>query len=392
MNGLGSAELLFGTSGWSYNEWVGPFYDEKKGMFTQYTKFFRTAEVNSTFYAYPTPSMVRGWYRSAPPNFVFALKLPQLITHKKRLDPKEGVQEDLSRFLELVRPLDEKTGPILIQLRPKFTFEKNFDSLRSFLEILPKNYEFAVEFRHPSWLRSETFMALEAAGVAYTVVDEPLLPPEVHVTADFSYIRWHGRGRRPWYNYDYKKEELEDWVSRVGEASRETKRVYGYFNNHFHGNAVKNSIEMMELLGIATQEQLSVKQRFSQQKGVASREAGIETLERFAEEEEELSVGDLLLRFMGSSRLTRAERIGDSEIRMVRDSEECIEARVGEYTIEMDLRERVLRHDCADWSKGLDQKRICKHVGKLFLTIPEKRAATILKDLWEEKDKWKFKT
>ena len=393
MNGLGSAELLFGTSGWSYNEWVGPFYDEKKGMFTQYTKFFRTAEVNSTFYAYPTPSMVRGWYRSAPPNFVFALKLPQLITHKKRLDPKEGVQEDLSRFLELVRPLDEKTGPILIQLRPKFTFEKNFDSLRSFLEVLPKNYEFAVEFRHPSWLRSETFMILEAAGVAYTVVDEPLLPPEVHVTADFSYIRWHGRGRRPWYNYDYKKEELEDWVSRVGEASRETKRVYGYFNNHFHGNAVKNSIEMMELLGIATPEQLSLKKRFSQQERATPKEAGVETLERFAEEEEEeLSVSDLLLRFMGSNRLARAEQIRDSELRMVKDSEDRIEARVGEYFVEIDLKERLLRHNCADWSKGLDTKRICKHVGKLFLTIPEKRASAILRDLWEEKDKWRFET
>jgi len=391
---LGSAELLLGTSGWSYNEWVGPFYESQKGMFTQYAKVFRTAEVNSTFYAYPTSSMVRGWYRTSPPNFVFALKLPQVITHKKRLRPEEGVQEDLDRFLELVRPLAEKLGPILIQLRPNFTFERDFNSLKSFLELLPRNYEFAVEFRHPSWLTSKVYSTLEVAGVAYTVVDEPLLPPEVQVTAGFSYIRWHGKGRRPWYNYDYKPEELEAWVSRVDETAQETKRVYGYFNNHFYGNAVKNAVEMMELLGIATQEQLNVKERFyGRQEGVATREAGIETLESFSEEEEEaeLSVGDLLLRFMGAARLTRAEQIGDSEIRLVRDSDR-IEASVGEYIIEVDLRDRVLRHNCADWSKGLDQKRICKHVGKLFLTIPEKTASAILRDLWEKKEKWRFET
>ncbi|MCD6263508.1 DUF72 domain-containing protein [Candidatus Bathyarchaeota archaeon] len=389
---MGSAELLFGTSGWSYNEWIGPFYERKQGMFTQYTRYFRTAEVNSTFYRYPTTGMVRGWYRSSPPNFVFALKLPRLITHKKRLSLEEGVEEDLNRFLELVRPLAEKLGPILIQLRPNFTFEKDFEALRSFLGLLPKNYEFAVEFRHPSWLRRETWAALEEAGVAYAIVDEPLLPPEVHVTADFSYIRWHGRGRRPWYNYDYRREELEEWVPRVEEAMRGTRRLYGYFNNHFHGNAVKNCIEMLELLGLATPEQLEAKERLlSHRRGPPIREPGVQALEQFVEAEEEgLGVGDLLLRFMGPRRLTRAERIGDEEVEILRDSEDRIEARVRRYTVEVDLRGRVLRHNCADWVKGLAAKRMCKHVGKLFLVLPERRASAILRDIWEERERWRF--
>jgi hypothetical protein len=90
VNGLGSAELLFGTSGWSYNEWVGPFYDEKKGMFTQYTKFFRTAEVNSTFYAYPTPSMVRGWYRSSPPTSSSPLSFHSSSPIRSDWTPRRG--------------------------------------------------------------------------------------------------------------------------------------------------------------------------------------------------------------------------------------------------------------------------------------------------------------
>ena len=75
--------LMIGTSGWYYDEWVGPFYDRKKGMFTRYAKVFGTAEVNSTFYRYPSSRTVQGWYRNAPPGFIFSLKLPQLITHEK---------------------------------------------------------------------------------------------------------------------------------------------------------------------------------------------------------------------------------------------------------------------------------------------------------------------
>ena len=72
--------LKIGTSGWYYDEWVGPFYDRKKGMFAAYTKVFDTAEVNSTFYSYPRLQMVEGWERNSPDGFTFALKLPVSIS------------------------------------------------------------------------------------------------------------------------------------------------------------------------------------------------------------------------------------------------------------------------------------------------------------------------
>lgn len=391
-------DLLFGTSGWSYDEWVGPFYERKQGMFTQYTKCFRTAEVDSTFYRFPTSSMVKGWYRSSPQNFTFSLKLPQTITHEKRLRVEEGAAEELDRFLELVRPLAEKTGAILIQLRPNFTFKKDFDSLKGFVGILPKNYDFAVEFRHPSWLREETYSVLRDARLAYTIVDEPLLPPETHLTADFAYVRWHGRGASPWYNYDYGKDELRAWVPKVEETAGKTKRVYGYFNNHFYANAVKNCIEMLELLNMASEEQRIVREKLlSYRRGEAKEEAFPEGLERFLKpcvepEQEELSVGDLLMKFMGSTRLLRAEQIEDRQIEILRESRDSIEARIKEYSLEVDLKNRILKHNCEDWFKGAGMKRICKHIGKLFLILPEKKAQEILKDMWEEKDKWKFET
>lgn len=254
-------DLIFGTSGWSYKEWVGPFYRDEKRMFSFYTKYFETAEVNSTFYKYPSREMTYGWYRYSPRAFKFSVKMPRLITHKKKLRLKDKVENDLFLFLELLNPLKagDKLGPILIQLPPSFAFEEDYETLSKFLEILPKEYSFTVEFRNRSWMRMETFELLKRNEVAYTIVDEPLIPPDVYVTADFAYIRWHGRGKKLWYDYRYSKEELELWVPTVQHVANKVKKVYGYFNNHFHAYAVENCVQMLEMLGKATEKQVRIK-------------------------------------------------------------------------------------------------------------------------------------
>ena len=379
--------LLIGTSGWSYDEWVGPFYGDERGMLRRYVEVFPTVEVNSTFYRYPTSRLVRGWYRAAPPGFVYAVKLPRVITHEKWLRLREGVEEDLERFLDLLRPLAEKLGPILIQLRPKFSYERHLEELEKFLGILPDNYEWAVEFRHPSWMRSETWRLLRSHGVAYTIVDEPLLPSEVEVTADFAYIRWHGHGRRIWYDYEYSEGELRSWVPKVREAERKTEKVYGYFNNHFSANAVKNAVEMLKLLGEATPEQLKALKRIEEFRQRVLRPVGMRPLETYGEG---LSVADLLLRFTTTSRLMRAEGMDEREVEVVRADRGYVEARVRGYTIEIDAEGRVIRHDCDDWRKGVAERRMCKHLARLFLSLQEELAKGLLERIWEERDEWRF--
>jgi uncharacterized protein YecE (DUF72 family) len=252
-------EVHLGTSGWSYKEWEGPFYPKgEKKKLSYYSKFFSTVEIDSTFYGYPNKGMILGATKSTPPGFVFSAKLPKLITHEKALDLEKGVKEDLYRFLHLMKPLIEegKMGPLLIQLPPSFTYAGGFAKLESFLKALPHDVSFAVEFRNKSWLRkSEAIGTLRENNVAITAVDEPLLPPDTTTTADFAFVRWHGRGDRPWYNYRYRQEELHEWSKKVEAIATKTKKVYGYFNNHFHGYAVENSLKMMELLGSADAEQ-----------------------------------------------------------------------------------------------------------------------------------------
>ena len=153
-------------------------------------------EIDSTFDAYPSSGMVSSWARNSPEGFVFSAKLPKLITHEKKLDVDKGTEGDLEKFLSVMRPLilQKKLGPLLIQLPPSFNFDEDRHRLEGFLEVLPHHVRFAIEFRDKSWLRPDTWDVLRSNKVANTIVDEPSLPPDVIVTTDFSFVRWHGRG------------------------------------------------------------------------------------------------------------------------------------------------------------------------------------------------------
>jgi uncharacterized protein YecE (DUF72 family) len=281
-------ELFIGTSGWSYNEWAGVFYpNSSANKLSYYSKVYGTAEVDSSFYAFPSKGLVLGWARYTPENFVFSVKLPQLLTHEKRLDVGKGVEAELFRFLDLLKPLiaTGKLGPVLVQLPPSYSFQSDFEKLKGFLTRTPDDVKFAVEFRHPSWLREEVWSLLRGRNVANVIVDEPLLPPDTVVTADFAFIRWHGRGMRPWYNYRYNEKELDRWVPKVREVTSRVKKTFGYFNNHFKGFAVENSLRMMEKLGVSNPQQQEARERATKFLQTGRRSEGDGSILEFVEKE-----------------------------------------------------------------------------------------------------------
>jgi uncharacterized protein YecE (DUF72 family) len=259
------SNILLGTSGWSYREWEGNFYlkGSRESKLHAYTRVFKTAEIDSTFYRNPTRGTVLGWLKYTPSDFTFTAKLPKTITHDKALGLKKDVRSDLKEFLELMLPLQQagKLGCLLIQLPPKYAY--NPQNLQSFFELLDPRFRYAAEFRNPSWLvpETETLQLLRRYGVAYTVVDEPLLPPEVHLTADFSYFRWHGHGSPVWFDYRYSSTQLEEWAPKIRETAGKVKKLYGYFNNHYHGYAPENCLELLERLGLQSEEQKRVQQK-----------------------------------------------------------------------------------------------------------------------------------
>ena len=258
--------VLIGCSGWSYSDsfegggWVKVFYpDAQTKKLPYFAQFFNTAEMDATFYEkfymYMTKDTFTAMARTTPDNFQFSIKVPETVTHDKRLDVSKGAMALLDEFLDKISPLKStnKLGAVLIQLPPSFTV-KEFQNTEEFLDRLPSGYDYAIEFRNPSWNTEGPWEMLKHYGIAAVMTDSPeqdnlQFLSQAIVTANHCFIRWHGRQIKPRYNYLYSREELKPWVDKVRQISNETAIVRGYFNNHYGARAVVNAIEFKEMLG-----------------------------------------------------------------------------------------------------------------------------------------------
>ena len=211
-----------------------------------------------------------GMVRATPEKFQFSVKVPETITHNKRLDINKAAMVDFEEFLDKISPLKtaNKLGTILIQLPPSFTVS-DFKKIESFLDRLPSSsssssssYDYAVELRHPSWSTGGSWDMLKHYNIAAVLTDSParenlqFLSDITITTADHSFIRFHGRNTKDhyWYNYLYNKEELKPWVEKVSHIKQQTKVLRVYFNNHYGGKAVVNALEFKEMIGISLSE------------------------------------------------------------------------------------------------------------------------------------------
>ncbi len=232
-----------GTSGWTYDDWTGSFYPREvvgAERLRFYAGRFDTVEVNSTFYRLPFRGMIAGWNRRVGPGFHMVVKGPRSVTHLKKL---ANCVEPLGRFLERIREL-ETLRAVLWQLPP--SLGRDPGRLDAFLASLPRDVRHAVEFRHPSWWDAETDEVLRHHGAAFVAVSHPRLPGDVRPTADFLYLRFHGRGKRL-YDYDYSTEELEEWASRLAPLLP-GRDLYAFFNNDWHANAPRNAATFARIL------------------------------------------------------------------------------------------------------------------------------------------------
>ncbi|MFL5549006.1 MAG: DUF72 domain-containing protein, partial [Gemmatimonadaceae bacterium] len=195
-----SAEIRIGTQGWNYEAWVGPFYPtgtRPSDFLTVYSRAFDSVEVDSTFYASPATTTIRSWVDRTPKGFVFALKLPQEVTHEQRLRDVTGASET---FFERVRELGDKLGPILVQTGPDFQ-PGELPALVDFIGRVPRDLRFAIEFRHRGWITDGVLALLQEHNIALALVDGRWIPRKLMLnlatrpTADFAYIRWMGPNR-----------------------------------------------------------------------------------------------------------------------------------------------------------------------------------------------------
>jgi uncharacterized protein YecE (DUF72 family) len=233
-----------GTSGWHYKYWRGPFYPEDlalEGFLEYYAGRFQTVEINNSFYQLPQEKTLRQWRQAVPENFIFAVKASRFITHMKKLkDP----QPALATFLERVKSLGEKLGPILFQLPPRWRF--NPARLDDFLKALPREYRYTMEFRDPSWLNDRTYAALSEHRVAFCIYDFAGFLSPMEVTANFVYLRLHGP-EGP-YQGQYQTRILAGWSQAISGWLKQGKEVFCYFDNDEAGYAAQDAWRLQQLV------------------------------------------------------------------------------------------------------------------------------------------------
>jgi len=240
-------KLFIGTSGWAYGHWDGIFYPKDlpvKDKLKYFSKYFKTVEINYSFYHLPRPTTYQNWYNQTPEDFIFAVKASRFITHIKRL---QGVKEAWKTFLENALYLKEKLGPILFQFPPSFRAnEIKIKRLEDFLKLITKNkLQYAFEFRHKSWCDKKVYNLLKKYKAAWVIADSPSYPKSEEVTTDFIYVRMHGS--KVLFSSKYTKKKLQVLSEKIKKYLKQGLNVYVYFNNDAMGYAIENAKELLKL-------------------------------------------------------------------------------------------------------------------------------------------------
>ena len=252
--------VLIGTSGFSYDDWVGPVYPPdlpKQEWLSYYAQEFSTCELNFSYYRIPNARTLSQIAAKVPDGFQFSIKAYRGITHER-----EDPEPQMAEFSGALHPLVEqgKLACVLAQFPHSFHADQaNRDyvkRLRAGLTDLPV----VVEFRSREWISEQTFEELRSLDLGFCAVDQPrsrsLVPPVAVATGPIGYVRFHGRNRAKWwqhdeawerYDYSYTEDELMEWVPKIRQLDAEAPLTLVYMNNHWRGQSV-NSARQLKML------------------------------------------------------------------------------------------------------------------------------------------------
>lgn len=247
--------LLIGTSAFTAAGWPGTFYPagmKSSEYLSFYATQFKTVEIDSTYYGTPSAATVSRWYQETPPDFIFAAKVPQVVTHEKVL---VGCDAEFNEFVKTMSALGEKLGPLVFQFpffdRCKFPKPEGFLAvLGQFLKKLPADHKFAVEIRNKTWLDGRFTDLLREHNVPLALTDTSSMPRPWEmksdldlITADFAYVRWLGDRKgiealtTTWGKTIIdRRDDLKNWVELFRQLVSRDLKVYAYANNHYAGH------------------------------------------------------------------------------------------------------------------------------------------------------------
>jgi uncharacterized protein YecE (DUF72 family) len=256
--------IRVGTSGFSYDDWRGPFYPEglARSRFLEfYASRFDVVEINATYYAPPSRRMTAGLVERSAGRVTFCVKANRRMTHER--DADDGFY---AGFRDALGPLEEAgvLGAVLAQfpqsLKPDRRGREAIERVAAGLEGLP----LAFEYRDRTWADDRVLAWMRSRDVGLCCVDAPpiagLFPSVVEVTSGrLAYLRCHGRNAASWYDHEeayerydylYDDAETQEIASAARKLSGGAGDVFVFYNNHYRAKAVDGASRLRQVLGI----------------------------------------------------------------------------------------------------------------------------------------------
>ena len=237
MNITMKKNLHVGVSGFSYPEWKGTFYptDLKSEEFlSYYSEKLNSVEINSSFYAPPTPTMIKSWASKTKDDFQFSMKSPRQITHILKLG--QGAADSAKKLDSTMGLLSRKRGPILFQLPP--FLRRDLKLLESFLEDTSSVSKKIFEFRHESWLDESTYALLDKYQTAFCVAETEDMKPVLKVIGETAYFRLRLD------SYDGKS--MDQWSAKIRDLTKSINETYVYLRHDETGVNASLAIRLRE--------------------------------------------------------------------------------------------------------------------------------------------------
>ncbi|WP_411831237.1 DUF72 domain-containing protein [Paenibacillus dokdonensis] len=276
---LDDKNVQIGLSGWGDHDEIYPKGTKAGEKLQVYSNRFPIVELDSSFYAVPSPERMQKWSEQTPDSFGFIVKAYQGMTgHARGKIPFADTRSMFQAFRESAEEMQKagKLRAILFQYPPWFDCDrKHVEMLRRTREWMD-GFPLALEFRHQSWFHGEmmdkTLGFMREEGWIHSICDEPQagegsVPMILEPTRDdFTLVRLHGRNAAGWhssgqpnwrevrYLYRYNEQELLEWEGNINKLLESTQNCWVIFNNNSGGDAAGNAIQLMNLLNLEAPE------------------------------------------------------------------------------------------------------------------------------------------
>jgi uncharacterized protein YecE (DUF72 family) len=251
--------VYLGTSGYSYDDWIGPFYQpgiRKPQMLEYYQHFFPASELNYTYYTMPRASTLFQ-IRNKAPHMQFSVKAHQSMTHERRI-----LHQNWQDFADAMMVLADAEQLACLLFQFPYSFKCTSDNAAYLDELIEyfNTFNVVLEFRHVSWHNEITYAHYGKRRTVLCSVDAPRLPGltsgVIYPGRDLAYYRLHGRNAQNWfdgdnvtrYDYRYNDRELQEIVDNIIALIKASQHVFLFANNHPRAQAVETVSKIATML------------------------------------------------------------------------------------------------------------------------------------------------